>query len=240
MSGANSGGPVRPGATWSDPDGREAFFPGAGSIEWRPWPCDKPKGIRPGQTWELPETDPAELALAKLSPFDQQELLPDPIPLSERQPGVLDILKAGPCSLAWLGRELPGGALALGADRPLLRAGPYPLAPRQRPIPAGEGGAVSVSYFDGESVSCFDGEEVIRRIEELMDFDESLNLKPKKIIIGKAAHNAIRSFARQHLFSDRTLLSEVCTICGLPVTTLPIGADPWRVDVQSVGVEVDQ
>lgn len=32
MSGTNNGGPVRPGATWSDPDEREAFFPGTGAI----------------------------------------------------------------------------------------------------------------------------------------------------------------------------------------------------------------
>jgi hypothetical protein len=115
MSAASNGGPVRPGTAWSDPDEREAFFPGAGSIEGFPGPYNKPKGIRYEQTWELPEfecvpiVDPAELALAKLSPFDQQELLPDPIALSERLPGDGDILKAGPCSLAWLGRELPGG-----------------------------------------------------------------------------------------------------------------------------------
>lgn len=115
MSGTNNGGPVRPGATWPDPDEREAFFTGPGSIEGFTVPYDKPKGIRYEQTYKLPEieyvpiADPAELALAKLSPFDQQELLPDPIALSERLPGDGDILKAGPCSLAWLGRELPGG-----------------------------------------------------------------------------------------------------------------------------------
>jgi hypothetical protein len=94
-----NGGPVRPGATCSDPDEREAFFPGTGAIEWRELP----------EIESVPIADPAELALAKLSPFDQQELLPDPIVLSERLPGDGDILKAGPCSLAWLGRELPGG-----------------------------------------------------------------------------------------------------------------------------------
>jgi hypothetical protein len=83
-------------------------------------------------------------------------------------------------------------------------------------------------------VSTFDaGEEVIRRIEELTDFDESLNLIPKEIVLGRAAWKALGWF---YLFNYCERPPEQFTFNGLLVTSLPSGSDPWRVDVRSVGV----
>lgn len=77
------------------------------------------------------------------------------------------------------------------------------------------------------------GEEVIRRIEELTDFDELLNLIPKEIVLGRAAWRALRLF---YLFNYCERPPEWFTFNDLPVTSLPPGSDPWRVDVRSVGV----
>lgn len=77
------------------------------------------------------------------------------------------------------------------------------------------------------------GEEVIRRIEELMDFDESLNLVPKEIILGTAAWKVLRFF---YMFNYSESLPEQFTFNDLPVTSLPSGSDPWHVDVRSVGM----
>jgi hypothetical protein len=83
-------------------------------------------------------------------------------------------------------------------------------------------------------VSTFDaGEEVIRRIEELTDFDELLNLIPKEIVLGRAAWRALRLFYLFHLFNYCERQPEQFTFNGLPVTSLPSGSDPWRVDVRS-------
>ena len=83
-------------------------------------------------------------------------------------------------------------------------------------------------------MSTFDaGEEVIRRIEELTDFDESLNLIPKEIVLGRAAWRALRLF---HLFNYCERPPEQFTFNGLPVTSLPSDFDLWRVDVRSAGV----
>lgn len=75
------------------------------------------------------------------------------------------------------------------------------------------------------------GEEVIRRIEELMDFDELLNLVPKEIILGRTAWRALRLL---HMFNYGERLPEQFTFNYLPVTSLPPGSDPWRVEVRSV------
>ena len=69
--------------------------------------------VRPGTAWSDPDEReaffPAAGAIRATERVLTEDLQPDPIALSERLPGDGDILKAGPCSLAWLGRELPGG-----------------------------------------------------------------------------------------------------------------------------------
>ncbi len=113
----------------------------------------------------------------------------------------------------------------------------------------GEGGAVtwtparagvwvspnaSIYFGDTPPPSPYpDGEEVVRRIEELRDFDERLNLDPREIILGRAAWRALRLF---HMFNYNERLPELFTFGDLPVTSLPPGSDPWRVEVRSVGV----
>jgi len=83
-------------------------------------------------------------------------------------------------------------------------------------------------------VTTFDaGEEVIRRIEELTDFDDLLNLIPKKIVLDREAWKALRWF---YLFNYRERPPEQFTFNGLPVTSLPSGSDPWHVEVRSVEV----
>ena len=69
--------------------------------------------VRPGTAWSDPDEReaffPAAGAIRATERVLTEDLQPDPIALSERLPGDGDILKAGPCSLAWFGRELPGG-----------------------------------------------------------------------------------------------------------------------------------
>ena len=59
-------------------------------------------------TTKMPTLTPDELiALGARQAIEQ--LAPQPIPLSERQPEQGDVLDSGPCSLVWLGQEIPPG-----------------------------------------------------------------------------------------------------------------------------------
>lgn len=110
MSATSNGGSLRPGSTWSDPDEREVFFPGSsGSIRSN---CSHPT-LREVLADLLSQVEccdgTAQISIEAAERALAEDLQPDPIALSERLPGDDDVLKAGPYSFAWLGRELRSG-----------------------------------------------------------------------------------------------------------------------------------
>jgi hypothetical protein len=61
--------------------------------------------IPPGRTWG--GLDQTEALYPVVGSVAVEHL--GPIPLSERLPGKSEVADAGPCSLVWLGHEIPGG-----------------------------------------------------------------------------------------------------------------------------------